>query len=78
MHQKVPQSTHKIQNFLGGMPLDPLEMVGPRAHLVSRSQTLARRRLSIGDYKRRKEGLEHFIDLKKQRPPAVGGCKLIT
>ena len=31
-------------------------------YLVSRSQTLARRRLSIGDYKRREEGLEHFID----------------
>ena len=34
MHQKPPQSTHKIQNFLGGMPPDPLEVVGPRAHQV--------------------------------------------
>ena len=35
MHQKAPQSTHKIQNFLGGAyPQTPLEMVGPRAHQV--------------------------------------------
>ena len=34
MHHKPPQSTHKIQNFLGGMPSDPLEVVGPRAHHV--------------------------------------------
>ena len=34
MHQKPSQSTHKIQNFLGGMPPDPLEVVGPRAHQV--------------------------------------------
>ena len=34
MHQKPPQSAHKIQNFLGGMPPDPLEVVGPRAHQV--------------------------------------------
>ena len=34
MHQKAPQSTHTIQNFLGGMPPDHLEMVGPRAHQV--------------------------------------------
>ena len=30
MHQKAPQSTHKIQNFLGGMPPDPPRDGGPK------------------------------------------------
>ena len=30
MHQKAPQSTHKIQNFLGIMPPDPPRDGGPK------------------------------------------------
>ena len=70
MHQKAPQSTHKIQNFLGGMPPDSLEMVGPRAHqvpwLVSTSRYAPEGLTRLHDEKRMKDA---FIDnnIKRQK-----------